>query len=123
MAITEAEAAIMNVLWETAPASADDILRVVGPARDWQESTVKSLLARLVQKEAIRATKDGRRFLYEPLITRTHYLTQESSSLLDRLFGGRVAPLVAHFSENQQLSRRDLADLRELIERLDDEHR
>lgn len=123
MAITEAEAAIMGVLWSSSPQSAEDILRVVGPERDWQESTVKSLLARLVQKNAIRSTKDGRRFLYEPLVTREHYLTQESTSLLDRLFGGRVAPLVAHFSESQQLSKRDLAELRQLIERLDDERR
>lgn len=123
MAITEAEAAIMSVLWEGSPRSAEDILRIVGPEREWQESTVKSLLSRLVQKDAIRATKDGRRFLYEPLITQKQYLTQESSTLLDRLFGGRVAPLVAHFSENQKLSKRDLAELRQLIERLDDERR
>lgn len=123
MAITEAEAAVMAVLWEGSPRSADDILQIVGPSRDWQESTVKSLLARLVQKEAISATKDGRRFLYAPLITRDAYLTQESSSLLDRLFGGRLTPLVAHFSENQQLTKHDLAELRQLIERLDDERR
>ena len=39
---------------------------------------------------------------------------------MDRLFGGRVAPLVAHFSEQRKLSRKDIAELRKLLEELDD---
>jgi predicted transcriptional regulator len=121
MAISEAEAIIMDVLWRAAPRTAEDILAEVGPAQNWQEGTVKSLLNRLLKKNAVRAERDGRRYLYTPLLSREHYVSQESKSLLDRLFGGRVAPLVAHFSEQRKLSKKDIAQLRKLLQELDDE--
>jgi predicted transcriptional regulator len=121
MAISEAEAIIMDVLWRAAPRTAEDILAEVGPAQNWQEGTVKSLLNRLLKKNAVRAVRDGRRYLYTPLLSREHYVSQESKSLLDRLFGGRVAPLVAHFSEQRKLSKKDIAQLRKLLQELDDE--
>ena len=69
---------------------------------------------------AIQAEKDGRRYLYSPLLKRRDWVLQESRGLLDRLFDGRVAPLVAHFSEQRKLSRKDIAELRKLLEELDD---
>jgi BlaI family transcriptional regulator, penicillinase repressor len=121
MGISEAEAAVMEVLWKSAPRSAEEIMQAVGETRDWREGTVKSLLNRLLKKKAIRAERDGRRYLYSPLVERETYVAQESSGLLDRLFEGRVAPLLAHFSEQQKLSRRDIAEIKRLIEELDDE--
>jgi predicted transcriptional regulator len=72
-------------------------------------------------KKAVKAERDGRRYLYSPRLTREQYVSQESKGLLDRLFEGRVAPLVAHFSEQRKLSKRDIAELRKLLEELDDE--
>lgn len=119
MAISEAEAVIMAVLWRAAPRSAEDILSEVGPLQRWQEGTVKSLLNRLLKKKAVHAEREGRRYLYTPLLSRECYVSQESKGLLDRLFGGRVAPLVAHFSEQRTLSKKDIAQLRKLLEELD----
>jgi predicted transcriptional regulator len=121
MAISEAEAVLMDVLWRGAPRSAEEILSEVGPRQGWQEGTVKSLLNRLLKKKAIKAERDGRRYLYTPLLSREKYVSQESKGLLDRLFGGRVAPLVVHFSEQRKLSKKDIAELRRLLEELDNE--
>jgi predicted transcriptional regulator len=121
MSISEAESTIMEVLWRQAPRSAEEIRAEVAPRQGWQEGTVKSLLNRLLKKKAIRAERDGRRYLYTPLLSREKYVSQESKGLLDRLFGGRVAPLVAHFSEQRKLSKKDIAELRRLLEELDDE--
>ncbi|MEV8520145.1 BlaI/MecI/CopY family transcriptional regulator [Dyella marensis] len=121
MSISEAEAVVMDVLWRQAPRSAEDILAELGPTQGWQEGTVKSLLNRLLKKKAVKAERDGRRYLYAPRLTREQYVSQESKGLIDRLFDGRIAPLVAHFSEQRKLSRRDVADLRKLLEELDDE--
>jgi BlaI family transcriptional regulator, penicillinase repressor len=121
MGISEAEAAVMEVLWRGAPRSAEEIVEAVGAERDWREGTVKSLLNRLLKKKAIRAERDGRRYLYTPLIEREAYVSQESAGLLDRLFDGRVAPLVAHFSAQDKLSKRDVEELKRLIGELDDE--
>jgi predicted transcriptional regulator len=120
MAISEAEAAVMEVLWRGAPRSAEEILADVGPRQGWQEGTVKSLLNRLLKKKAVKAERDGRRYLYTPLLSREKYVSSESKGLLDRLFGGRVAPLVAHFSEQRKLSKKDIDELRRLLEELDE---
>lgn len=121
MSISEAESVVMDVLWRHAPRSAEEILAEVGPQQGWQEGTVKSLLNRLLKKKAVKAEREGRRYLYAPRLTREQYLSQESKGLLDRLFDGRIAPLVAHFSEQRKLSRKDIAELRKLLDELDDE--
>ncbi|HEX6614195.1 MAG TPA: BlaI/MecI/CopY family transcriptional regulator [Rhodanobacteraceae bacterium] len=120
--ISEAEREVMEVLWRRAPRSAEEILAEVGPRQRWQEGTVKSLLNRLLRKRAVKAARDGRRYLYSPLLSRERYVLDESKGLLDRLFGGRVAPLVAHFSEQRKLSKKDISEIRRLIAELDDEH-
>lgn len=121
MAISEAEAVIMEVLWRQAPRSAEEILAEVGTQQDWQEGTVKSLLNRLLTKKAVKAEREGRRYLYSPRLTREQYVSQESKGLLDRLFDGRVAPLIAHFSEQRKLSKKDIAELRKLLQELGDD--
>ena len=92
-------------------------------SREWQEPTIKTLLNRLLNKGAISAARDGRRYLYAPVLQRDAWVQGESESLLQRMFGGRVAPLVAHFSEQRKLSRKDIAELRKLLEELDDDGR
>lgn len=56
------------------------------------------------------------------MLSREEYVMGESKGLLDRLFDGRVAPLVAHFSEQRKLSNKDIAELKQLIEGLEDDH-
>ena len=123
MQISEAESAVMDVLWRTHPLGAEEVAAALAGNRDWQEATIKTLLNRLLNKGAIVAEKDGRRYLYSPRLKREEWVLQESRGLLDRLFDGRVAPLVAHFSEHRKLSRKDIAELRKLLEELDDGER
>ena len=123
MQISDAEAVVMDVLWKRSPLSADEVVASLSSRQDWQEATVKTLLNRLLKKGAIDAEKDGRRYLYAPVLQREAWVQGESESLLDRVFGGRVAPLVAHFSEHRKLSRKDIADLRKLLEEIDDGRR
>ncbi len=121
MAISDAESVVMEVLWRAAaPMSAEDVVAALAATTDWQEPTIKTLLNRLLKKHAVVAERDGKRYLYSAKLKRADYVHGESKSLLDRLFGGRVAPLVAHFSEAGKLSKKDLAELKRLIEELDD---
>ena len=119
MPISDAESVVMDVLWRRAPLSADDVVAALAANTHWQEPTIKTLLNRLLKKRAIAAERDGKRYLYRPLLKRADYVHSESKSLLDRLFDGRIAPLVVHFSERRKLSKKDLADLKRLIEELD----
>ena len=118
--ISEAESAVMEILWQASPQTADDIVAAL-EQRTWQPATVKTLLNRLLNKGALRAEKDGRRYLYFPVLAREDWVLAESRSLLDRLFGGNITPLVAHFGKHRQLKKKDLAALRKLIDEIGDD--
>ena len=116
--ISEAEHAVMEALWERAPLTATEVADFVGEERGWTLPTVKTLLSRLVTKQAVTTEPDGRRFLYRPLLDRADYLGGESRRLVDRLFGGRAAPLIAHLAENEALSDQDIAEIEALLREL-----
>ncbi len=116
--ISEAEHAVMEVLWEQAPRTASEVCAEICQRRDWSVATVKTLLSRLVAKNALATEPDGRRFLYLPLLERGDYRTSESRRLVDRLFGGRAAPLVAHLAEAEALSADDIAEIEKLLKEM-----
>ncbi len=118
--ISEAEARVMEALWRENPLTADQVIGEVAKAQGWSEATVKTLLNRLLGKKAITAKRDGRRYLYRPRVKREDYVAAESRDLLDRLFDGKLAPFIAHFSEKQDLSAEEIDELKKLIARLDD---
>ena len=119
--VTIAESLILEALWSRSPQTAEEIARQVGKEQKWTEATVRTFLGRLVKKKAIAAKKDGRRFLYRPLIKRSDYLEHESKSLIDRLFDGRLAPLVTHFSARRKLSVEDIAELKQLLRKIEND--
>ena len=116
--ISSAESVVMEALWTRSPLTSEAIIAEVGAANGWTEGTVKVLINRLLKKKAIAAEPDGRRYLYSPLLSRSAYVQGESQGLLDRLFDGKLAPLVTHFSEADRLSPEDIAELKALIERI-----
>jgi len=115
--ITEAEHALMEALWLRAPQTAIEVADAVGD-RGWSLATVKTLLSRLVVKQAVATEPQGKRFLYTPLIARSDYLGGESKRLVERLFGGRAAPLFAHLAEHEALSDADLTEMEALLKLL-----
>jgi len=120
MKISEAESKVMEVFWRaTKPLSADEVVASMGNDRDWSAGTIRTFLTRLLKKKALAATLDGRRYLYRPLIRREDYVHEQSRNLIDRLFGGRIAPFITQFSERQDLSRDEIAQLKRLITRLE----
>jgi BlaI family penicillinase repressor len=120
MRISSAERVVMEALWHRHPITAEEITAEVLTQQKWGPATVKTLINRLLKKQAIGAEREGRRYRYSPLLDRADYVHAESRSLIDRLFDGRLAPLVSHFSQRQQLTRRDIAELKQLIEELGD---
>ena len=119
MRISEAESQVMAVVWAGEGAGAEDILSAVATANGWSESTVRTLIHRLIRKQALASARKGGRTLYSALIPREAWVLQESQGLLDRLFGGQVAGLVAHFTATRALGPEDVARLRRLVADLD----
>ena len=121
VSISAAESVIMEALWKQSPLAAEDIVALVAREQQWTEATVRTLINRLLKKKAIAAKKDGRRYLYRPAMKRADWVQEESQGLLDRLFDGKLAPLVTHFSERKKLSREDIRELKRLIEEIEDD--
>ena len=121
MNITTAESQIMDTLWRRGPLTADELVAEIAGPQGWGEATVKTLINRLLKKKAIRSEREGGRHRYQPLLQRADYVQIESQSLLDRLFEGRLTPLVAHFAEHRKLKPDEIKRLRKLLEDLDND--
>jgi len=119
--ISGAESQVMEALWRLGPLTPDGIVAEVGEAHGWAPGTVKTLITRLLRKKAIEGRREESGYLYRPLLSRSDYVQSESQGLVDRLFGGEVAPLVAHFAEHRALSGRDIQLLKSLIAKLEDD--
>jgi predicted transcriptional regulator len=119
--ISDAESRIMDALWRRGPLVVEDIVADVAGPQQWSDRTVKSLIGRMLKKKTIQSFREDGRTWYRPLVAREDYMTAESQSFLDRIFDGRLAPLVSHFAEHRKLSPEDLAQLKALIARLDDD--
>ncbi len=119
--ISGAESQIMEALWRKGPLTPDGIVDEVGEAHGWAPGTVKTLITRLLRKKAIEGRREAEGYFYRPLLSRTDYVQSESQSLVDRLFDGEVAPLVAHFAEHRALTPKDIQVLKKLISDLEDE--
>jgi BlaI family transcriptional regulator, penicillinase repressor len=116
--IGEAEYAVMEVLWDTAPLSASEVAERVPAERGWSLATVKTMLGRLLAKGVLAHEEEGRRYLYRPAVSREDYAAHESTRLIDRLFGGKVTPLVAHLAERDRLTAKDISEIEALLKAL-----
>lgn len=116
--ITESERAVVEALWRDQPLTAAELAEALGRERGWSLSTVKTLLARLVAKEVVAYQEEGRRFLYRAAMAREDFVADRSRRLIDDLFGGRAAPLIAHLASRDALSEEDVAEIEALLQAL-----
>ena len=116
--ISDAELDLMEVLWASAePLTSAEVAERL-EERGWSLATIKTMLSRLIAKGAISHREDGRRFLYSPAIEREAYVSSESRRFVDRLFGGRLSPLVARLAEEDALDAKDIAEIEALLKEL-----
>ena len=114
--IGEGEQEVMEVLWSASEAlTAAEVAERAGRDRNWSESTVKTMLSRLAAKGIVAHVARGRAFFYRAAVGRDSWTAGESRRLLDRLFAGRVAPLVAQLAQRDDLSPEDIAELETLL--------
>ena len=116
--ISDAEHAVMEVLWDKSPLTAQEVVERIPAERDWSANTVKTLLGRLLAKNIIAHEEEGRRYRYRPMVARGDYVAGESRRLMDRLFGGKLTPLVAHLAERDEITDQDIAEIEALLKDL-----
>lgn len=113
--ISEAEWKVMKLLWAKAPQPSYDLIAQLTERENWTPSTVKTLLSRLQRKKAIHAERYKNLFLYSPAVTEKECIARETDSLLERLFGGAVEPLLLHFVSREKVTPKELENLKRTL--------
>jgi BlaI family penicillinase repressor len=114
--ISDAEWDVMRIVWKASPLTAAEIIESLSGNKSWKPKTVKTLIGRLVQKEALGCHKENREYTYYPLVAENECVQAESRSFLNRIYGGSLKPMMVHFLENEKLSAQDIQELKALLQ-------
>ena len=116
--IGEGEWYVMKALWEDAPLSGNDIVKAVSKDTDWSQSTILTMIRRLVQKKAV-GVKQQKVMMYYPLVCESEIVRRETDMFVKRVYQGSVNMLVKGYLESGELSEQELESLREMLGDMD----
>ena len=114
--ISEAEYQVMKLIWDKAPVSTKEVTEILTVESSWKPKTIQTLLSRLVKKGAIGYKKEGRVFVYTPLIKEEDYVEQENSSFLNKFYDGALNSMVVNFLEQDKLTENDINELKKILD-------
>jgi BlaI family penicillinase repressor len=114
--ISDSEWDVMEPIWEAGACTAAEVIRQLRATHDWNHSTIRTLLARLVEKGALEYEVDGSRYIYRPAVSRRHCVRLQSRSFLEKAFGGDVGALLTHFVSEASLDRDQIEELHRLLD-------
>jgi BlaI family transcriptional regulator, penicillinase repressor len=114
--VSDAEWIVMKVIWRLGTATAKQVVEDLQGQTLWKPKTIHTLLSRLVRKGALTSEKAGREYLFKPMVTEEECSTSASRSFLDKVFDGEIAPFLACFLKSEKLSKREIEELRRILE-------
>ena len=114
--ISEAEYQVMKLIWDKAPVSTKEVTEILTVESSWKPKTIQTLLSRLAKKGAMGYKKEGRVFVYTPLIKEEDYVEQESSSFLNKFYDGALNSMVVNFLEQDKLTENDINELKKILD-------
>ena len=117
--ISNAEWTVMRAIWSGGPQTSAEVIRRLEGRTDWSPRTIRTLLGRLARKGAVRAEPSGREYVYHPALDETECARDEASSLVDRVFGGALAPMIACLIDDRPITPEEAAELRRLLDAAD----
>jgi BlaI family transcriptional regulator, penicillinase repressor len=120
-ALSKGEMEVARVLWQLGRATVRQVHEAFPVEREIDFTTVQTYLRRLETKGYVKAKLDGRTLIYSGRVEPRKVIGQAVDDLVDRLFGGEALPLMQHLIEEGSISESELASLRLLIDRLENE--
>lgn len=116
--ISESEWLIMEVLWKNPMCSIGDIKKDISTT-GWSDSTIKTLVRRLVSKNAIAINDEEANYRYYPLLSQEECRLKETKSFINRIYNGSVSMLVTNLAANSSLSEKETDELLSLIDKME----
>jgi BlaI family transcriptional regulator, penicillinase repressor len=116
ISISDAEWSVMQIVWRQRTATAAEVIAELQPATGWQHRTIRTLLARLVEKQVLATEADGNRYVYRPLVGRQRCVRQEAKSFLKRVFAGDAVEMLAHFVRDTKIPPEQIDELKRLLD-------
>ncbi|MEK3912269.1 penicillinase repressor BlaI [Paenibacillus sp. FSL H7-0331] len=114
--ISDAEWEVMKVLWAKTPRTANEVIEALEDQTDWKPKTVRTLLNRLTQKQAISYSQENKVYAYFPLVTEDECVRYETESFLKRIYGGAFKPMLVNFLKEDKLSAEDIKELKSILD-------
>jgi BlaI family penicillinase repressor len=121
--ISEAEWEVMNVLWGKAPQTANEVIRCLQEKTNWKPKTIRTLLDRLVKKQAVGVNQDQRVYTFYPLYMQSECQHAEAQSFLKRIYGGTIKSMLVQFFEEQSLTDEEIKELRSILHEKSDKNK
>ena len=116
ISISDSELEVLKELWGAPALTARELTDRLLRRTDWSEPTIKTLLLRLLQKNAVKRTREGKVFCYSAEIGQEEYRYMAGRSLLDRLFNGVAGDLLTCFVKNGEMSAEEIESLKKLLD-------
>lgn len=118
----EAELEIMQVIWNSSnPVTSNYILKELQGRRKWQLSTLMTSLARLSDKGFVCCDRSTGSNLYTPVISENEYKTGAGRHFLEKLYNNSIQNMVATLYSNKAIKDSDIEELRNFLDKLEDE--
>lgn len=114
--ISDAEWEVMKVLWGKSPMTANNVIQALEVHKDWNPKTVRTLLTRLVEKNALNYSQQGRIYSYYPLVNEDECVRYETQSFIKRIYGGALKPMLVNFLYDEKLSKEDIDELKKILD-------
>src|SRR3954452_11542454 len=108
--------AIMAVLWQRGEATVTDVHAALRAARRLAPTTIATMLRKMEEKGVVAHRAEGRQFVYHPTVSEAQVRRSMVGEIVERLFGGDPAALVAHLVSEHEVDARELAELRQRLE-------
>lgn len=113
--ISEAEWEVMKVLWRRSPLTAQEVIDELSGRTDWKPNTVKALLNRLLNKEALAYRAEGKTYYYSPAVSEEECRRSERRSFLQKIYNGATAPMLIHFLQEEKLTKEEIEELKRIL--------
>lgn len=115
--ISESEWTVMEYLWNNPMVTITEIRKTLS-STGWSDSTIKTLVRRLVSKNAVAINDEAATFRYYPLISQQECRLKETKSFINRVYDGSVSMLVTNLAADSNLTDKETEELLALIEKM-----